>query len=116
MKSFSMKDGDVIVTKTIEMCSDAELLRQKVERVLATNQGEWKYDEEEGISFPTVLRKKYDENDIRATIEAALLRIDDTFIVIDFNLEVVGRKATIKFNAVNSDGVEVGGEYPYAGY
>lgn len=116
MKSFSMKDGDVIVAKTIEMCSDAELLRQKVERVLATNQGEWSYDTKEGIHFPTVLRKNYNENDIRATIEHALLKVDETFTLLEFSMGVVKRKASIKIKAVNADGVEVEGVYPIANY
>ena len=59
MKGFSTNDdGDVIVNSSIEMVTDEELLRQKIQRVLGTNKGEWSYDTEEGIDFSVVLRKK----------------------------------------------------------
>lgn len=113
MKSFSTQNGDVVMGKTIEIVSDTELLRQKVERVIGTNQGEWSYDEEEGINFRVVLCKNPDENEIRATIEQALTKIDETFTITEFELEMKGRAATITFRAVNGDGEEVGGEYTY---
>lgn len=116
MKSFSTFNGDVVVNKTIEMVSDAELMRQKVQRVLSTNRGEWSYDPEEGIEFSVILRKNPDKDDIRRTIEEALQHIDETFTLTSFELEVADRrKATIRLIAVNSDGVEVGGEYNYGG-
>ena len=116
MKSFSTSNGDVQVNKTIEMCSDAELLRQKVQRVLSTNRGEWSYDTEEGIRFPLILRKNPNKEDIRRTIDEALVHIDETFIMTSFDLEISDkRKATIRFTAINGDGVEVGGDYTYGG-
>jgi hypothetical protein len=113
MKSFNMHDGDVVIGKTIEMVEGAELLRQKVERVLDTNKGEWEYDTEEGIDFSVIFRKNYDKQEIRTTIEQALVRIDDTFIITKFDVATKGREATITLQAVNSDGVEVGGVYIY---
>lgn len=113
MKSFSTKDGDVVVEKTIAMVSDQELLRQKVERVLGTNKGEWEFDEDEGIEFAAVLRKNPNKDEIKATIEEALARIDSTFVVTVFELTVEGRKAVITFEAVNGDGATVGGNYSY---
>lgn len=112
MKSFSMKDGDVVVDKTIQMCDGAELLRQKVERVLGTYQGEWEFDTEEGINDKVVLKKSYNEDEIRGTIEAALRRVDETFVLLAFSLSVNERRhATITIKAVNADGVEIGGDY-----
>ena len=114
-KGFSMIDGDVLVSKTIEMTDGKELLRQKVERVIGTNLGEWQYDLQEGIDFSLILRKNYDENEIRATIERALVHIDETFALTGFNLEVdQKRHATITYTAVNGAGIEIGGTYTYA--
>ncbi|MBR5823720.1 MAG: DUF2634 domain-containing protein [Paludibacteraceae bacterium] len=113
MKSFSTKNGDVVIGKTIEIVEGAELLRQKVERILGTNQGEWEYDTEEGIDFSVIFRKNYDKQEIRTTIEQALIRIDSTFIITKFDVATKGREATITLQAVNSNGVEVGGVYKY---
>ena len=116
MKGFSTHNGDVVLNKDIEMVNGSELLRQKAVRVIGTNQGEWKYDLEEGIDFRVVLCKNPNKDEIRATIEQALMRkVDETFVITEFDMEVVGRDATISFRAVNSEGVEIGGEYTYAG-
>ena len=112
MRSFSTVDGDVVIGKTIEMVEGKELLRQKVERVVGTNKGEWEFDLDEGINFRVILTKNPDETEIRATIDEALTRIDETFVITAFDLKMErGRKATISYKAVNSDGVEVGGDY-----
>lgn len=111
---FSMKDGDVIVARTIEMVEDPELLRQKVERVIGTALGEWVYDPQEGIDRSVVICKNPDDEKIRATIEEALLHIDDTFAITAFSLEMEGRAATITFTAINSDSQEIGVTYTYA--
>lgn len=113
-KGFSMKDGDVIVTRTIELAEDPELLRQKVERVIGTALGEWAYDPQEGIDRSVVICKNPSEEKIRATIEDALLHLDDTFSITAFELKMDGRKATVTFTAVNSDSQEIGGTYTYA--
>lgn len=114
MKSFSTKNGDVVIGETIELVSDNELLRQKVERVIGTNLGEWSYDTEEGIDFHAILTKNPDEAEIRATIENALKQIDEAFVITEFSMNLSGRnRNSIYFKASNSEGVEVGGEYSY---
>ena len=115
MKGFSTNDdGDVIVNGSIEMVKDDELLRQKVQRVLGTNLNEWSYDMEEGIDFQSILRKNPSEDEIRSTIEAALVRIDETFVITSFGLTMeADRKATVSFEAVNADGVKVMGGHTY---
>ena len=115
MKGFSMKDGDVMISDTIEMADGSELVRQKIERVLGTNKGEWHYDKNEGIDFSVVLCKNPDKDEIRATIEQAITNIDETFVVTDFSMKLTGRSATITYSATNSDGEVIGGEYTYAG-
>lgn len=113
MRSFSTRNGDVVIGETIEMVEGSELLRQKVERVLGTNLGEWSYDEEEGIDFRAVLVKNPAEAEVRATIEEALIHIDETFTITEFSMELKGRAAAISFKATNGNGEEVGGEYTY---
>jgi hypothetical protein len=115
MISFSTYNGDVVVGETIEMVSDTELLRQKVARVVGTNQGEWTFDKEEGIDFRAILIKNPDKDEIRATIEAALARIDETLTITEFDMVIDRRVATISFKAVNGEGEEVGGGYTYGG-
>jgi len=112
MKGFSTHNGDVVVGKDIELVSGSELLRQKVQRVVGTNQGEWSYDPEEGIDFAVILRKNPNEDEARSEIEQALWRLDDTFAITEFDLRMEnGRHAVITFRAVNKDGLEVGGTY-----
>ena len=115
MRSFSTHNGDVVVGKTIELVSDNELLRQKVQRVLGTNLGEWAYDVDEGIDFSVVVCKNPDEAEIMNTIETALKRIDETFAISSFSLKMRGRTAKAEFIATNASGEEVGGEYTYGG-
>lgn len=105
-KGLKMIGGDVVVnTKTIEVVQDDELLRQTVELVLATNRGEWEFDPLEGIDRKLLLRKGYNADDIRGTIEAACLRVDPTLTLTDFDLSVDARRhAKIKITLVKPDG------------
>lgn len=113
-KGFKMKDGDVVINKTIEMVEDSEHLRTKAELVIGTNQGEWNFDLEEGIDFYAVLRKNPDDAEIRGTIENALRHsLDETFVVTEYDRKMNGRKATITYKAINATNAEVGGAYTY---
>jgi len=116
-KGFMMKNGDVVISNTIEMVDGAENLRTKAELVIGTNQGEWLHDILEGIDFGVVLCKNPDEGEIRVTIERALQHsIDETFTVIAFRLTMLERrKAEIEFTAINADGAEIGGVFVYGG-
>lgn len=114
-KGFKMVDGDAVVNNTIEMVYDDELLRQTIELVICTNQGEWSYDTLEGINRSVVLCKNYDEEEIRSTIEEAVLRVDDTLTLTDFSMEVdAKRHATIAFKLLKPNGEELGVTYTYA--
>lgn len=107
-KGFKVVDGDTVVDKTIKLVQDDELLRQTIELVIGTNQGEWSYDLKEGIERALILRKGYDKDEIRGTIEAACLRVDDTLTLTDFDIEVdEKRHATITFTLVKPDGDEI---------
>lgn len=113
-KGFLMVNGDAVVTKTIEMVSGDELLRQTIETVISTNQGEWFSDPQEGIDRSLVICKNPDEDEIRATIEEAVLRVDDTLTLTDFLLEVdAKRHATIDFKLLKANGEELEVTYTY---
>lgn len=115
-KGFQMVNGDAVVTNTIEMVTDDEMLRQTIELVISTHQGEWVYDPLEGIDRGVVLCKNPDEDEIRATIEAAVLRVDDTLSVTDFSLKIDDRRrATIDFKILKPDGEELEVAYTYGG-
>ena len=65
----------------------------------------------EGIDYAVLFKKNPSEDEIRVEIEEALMRLDETFAVTEFELVMDGRHATITFQAINGDGVEVGGSY-----
>lgn len=114
-KGFMMINGDAVVNRTIEMVQDDEMLRQTVELVIATNQGEWSYDLLEGINRALVLCKNPDEDEIRNTIEEAVLRVDDTLTMTDFSMTVdVKRHATITFRLIKSNGDDLEVTLTYA--
>lgn len=115
MKGFHLDDkGDVIMKNgDIEMIDGNELLRQTVQKVMSTNNGEWFLNEDEGIDFHVLLTKSPDADAVRGEIVDALLQVDDTFVLQSFSMERVERTLKVKFSAVNDDGNEVGGEVDY---
>lgn len=115
-KGFRMVNGDAVVTDTIETVTGDEMLRQTIELVISTQQGEWVYDPLEGIDRGVILCKGPEENQIRATIEAAVLRVDETLSITDFSLKVDDRRrATIDFKILKPDGQELEVAYTYGG-
>lgn len=114
-KGFKVVGGDVVVNQTIEIVQDDEHLRQTIELVIGTNQGEWRYDLQEGIERALLLCKGYDKDEIRNTIEKAVQRVDDTLALTNFTLEVdKKRHATVTFTLVKPDGDEKVVTYAYA--
>lgn len=115
-KGFLMVDGDAVVTKTIETVTGDEMLRQTIELVISTHQGEWFYDQLEGIDRGVILCKNPQEDQIRATIEAAVLRVNDMLTVTDFRLELdAKRHANIEFKILKPNGEELEVAYTYGG-
>ena len=109
-----MVNGDAVVTNTLEMVEGDEMLRQTVELVLSTFKGEWAFDPGEGIDREAILTKKYDEEEIRGTIEDAVLRINNTLAVTDFEMTVDAyRHASIAFKILKPGGDTVEVAYTY---
>lgn len=108
IKCFNLDNGgDVeIANNKIVMTSDSELLRQKVQRLLNTNKGEWFGNPGEGIDFRNILGKNVEEETVKSEILDGLLQIDDSFIITDFKMSVdnTTRKLNVSFTATNEEG------------
>lgn len=115
MKSFKLDhNGDVVVSaRNLVMVDGNDLLRQTVETVLRTNQGEWFLDEEEGIDFNSILKKMPDYDEIRGEILGGLRQVDQTFVLETYEYSLDGRKLQISFKARNGDGELVDGAVSY---
>lgn len=117
MKGFRLTDkGDVQLTNgIIDMIDGDELTAQTCRTVLSTNKGEWFLNEDEGISFSSMLGKGITEDMQRSQMEAGLRQVDSTFTLTEFSREFDSktRCATIRFTATNNEGVTVTGERDY---
>ena len=102
-------NGDAVITgNDLELVKGDEMLRQTIELVLSTYKSEWSFDPDEGIDREASLTKNYDEEEIRGTIEDAIWSIDDTLVVVDFEMTVdAHRQATITFNIRKPSGETV---------
>lgn len=98
--SFSVTDNwphDLeIEDNEIQMVTDEELFRQKLQAVWSTNKGEWSLNKSEGIDFHVILTKNPDEDEIRTELETALEKVSSTAEIASFSV-VVGddRKGVI---------------------
>ena len=111
MKDLKIKDGDLVLNNgDIGMVSDKELLVQKVELLLATMQGEWFLDEEEGINRELIFVKEnnLDEDMLQDAVYQVLMQVDETFEIDEFNANYVDRILIINFKAHNeTDEIEI---------
>lgn len=114
MKGFALDaNGDVLIENgVISIVVGDSLLQQKVMTVLRTNLKEWFFDWGQGIDFDNLLGKGTSADLARYEIERGLAQVDSTFVITEFSYEMdkAARKATIKFEAVNENGEEAGGE------
>ena len=108
IKCFNLdKSGDVeIRNNKIVMTNDNELMRQKIQKVLSTNKGEWFGNADEGINFRNILKKGVTEEDVKSEILDGLLQIDDSVIITEFSMELdhATRSLNVAFKAENLDG------------
>ena len=115
MQNFMLdENGDVIIKGgEIQLVSGNELLLQKVKTVLGTNKKEWFLNPDEGITFSNILKKSPNMDIVRNEVLSALIQVDDTFYMTEFNYEVVGRTLKIHFVAKNSNDEIVIGDYTF---
>lgn len=106
MRCFNLSNDDVEIRHNkIVMNNDSELIRQKVQKILSTNKGEWFGNADEGISFREVLGKNVDEEIVKSNILNGLLQIDPSFMFTAFNMSAdkATRKLNVSFTATNAE-------------
>lgn len=109
-------DGDIdIVNNRISTIDGSELLRQTVQAVLSTHEGEWFLNDKEGINYNLFITKKPDFEVIRSAIIEGLQQVDSTFQLEKYNYlyDKNRRTLTINFTAKNSKGEYVSGNQIY---
>lgn len=114
MKSFMLnKKGDIVILGgKIQMTSGNDLLRQTVETVIGTNNGEWFLDPDEGINFKAILGKSPNMDEVRSEIQKGLLQVDSSLFMQSFEYDVELRTLNIRFTASNgTTTIEGGTEY-----
>lgn len=88
--SFAVNDEmphDLLIEDNqIQTVSDNELFAQKLQAVWNTNKGEWSLDPSEGIDFRVVLKKGYEEDEIRDELSAALSEVSEDAELVGFEL------------------------------
>lgn len=113
MKDFALDrdSGDLVIYgNDLEMVNGNELTRQKVEKLIGTNKGEWFLNKNQGIDFGVILGKNVRTEAAKEEILQALKTLDDTFYLETFGDGSEGRQRTITFTAVNENGETVRGE------
>lgn len=111
MKSFLLnKKGDIVLSGgKIQLTSGNDLLRQTVETVIGTNNGEWFLDKDEGINFRAILGKSPNMDEVRSEIQKGLLQVDSSLFMQSFDYNVEERTLSISFTASNGAAVIEGG-------
>lgn len=102
--------GDVFIDQnTIQMVDGDELLKQSAESVIGTNKKEWFLNEDEGINFDNLFQKVANEELILNELVQGLAQIDQSFVVVSFNVERAERGLHITFSARNDKGEVIEG-------
>lgn len=118
MKGFQLdSSGDLVLNgNTLEMVTEEELIRQKVQTVLSTNRKDWFADWDEGIDFSVILCKQPEEEAVKQELVNGLLQVDETFDLVDFNMEFdrKNRILHITFSARNGSGQTIEGVKTWA--
>lgn len=108
MKGFALdENGDVIVSRDIQMTKSEDLIRQTVGTLLHTNKKEWNFNPENGIHLSNFLTKNPDMDLIRAEIQNGLYQVDSTLVITSFEHRMQGRTLLIAFTAKNQRGQEI---------
>jgi hypothetical protein len=114
MKGFLLENGDIVVTKKgeIQMTSGRDLVRQTVEAVIGTNNGEWFLNKDEGINFRAILGKSPNMDEVRSEVQKGLLQVDSSLFMQSFEYDVELRTLNVRFTASNgSIAIEGGTNY-----
>lgn len=116
MKDFALDrdSGDLVIYgNDLEMVNGDELTRQKAEKLIGTNKGEWFLNKNQGIDFWMILGKNTSVEAVKEEILQALKTLDDTFFMEKFEYNNAERKSTVEFIAINESGEKATGEYSW---
>lgn len=108
MKCFKLIDGDcVIENNDIALEYDTDVIASKIKQVLSTNLGEWEFDENEGIDFHAVLTKNPNYDLIKDYVKSAIMQVDDTLELTEFECITKGRALTINIKIETANGEQI---------
>lgn len=98
MKGFCLNEqGDVTVQNNdIKLVEGGELLAQKIQQVLRTNRGEWKWNPKEGIPVRSILKKNPNHAMIKDCIRSAIRQVDPNLTMKSCQIHTEGRKLAVR--------------------
>lgn len=108
MKDLLIKNGDLVFTGTdFRLVEGSEQLRQNVESILKTAEGEYFLDEDLGLNRENILGKSFDEELARTDIVEAIGQEQRIEEVSQIDFEKNGRELQINLKMIKEDEVEI---------
>lgn len=109
MKDFQLDENHDILIQTCDIpyVSGKQQEIQKIQQVLGTKLGEWKYNSNEGLDFDALLQKHPDQNRIREAVQNALFEIDENYVLQECSYSVEDKVIQIKASAESTTPVEL---------
>jgi hypothetical protein len=108
MKSFQLdKNGDLKkVNGDFQFVSGKDEVIQQIKQILKTNLGEWKFNEDYGISYENLQQKRINEDLTKDTIRDGLSKCSENIIIesIEIGYKKSLRLLYIEFKAYFPDG------------
>ena len=101
MKDFQLDENHDILIQTCDIpyVSGKQQEIQKIQQVLGTKLGEWKYNSNEGLDFDALLQKHPDQNRIREA--------DENYVLQECSYSVEDKVIQIKAGAESTAPVEL---------
>ncbi|KMT62647.1 contractile injection system sheath initiator [Paenilisteria newyorkensis] len=108
MKDLLIKNGDLVFTGTdFRLVEGSEQLRQNVESILKTAEGEYFLDEDLGLNRENILGKGFDEELARTDIVEAIGQEQRIEEVSQIDFEKNGRELQINLKMIKADEEEI---------
>ncbi|EUJ24771.1 hypothetical protein PGRAN_02720 [Listeria grandensis FSL F6-0971] len=108
MKDLLIKNGDLVFTGTdFRLVKGSEQLRQNVESILKTSEGEYVLDEDLGLNRENILGKGFDEELARTDIVEAIGQEQRIEEVSQIDFEKNGRELKINLKMIEMDEEEL---------
>lgn len=104
MKDLLIKNGDLVFTGTdFRVVEGSEQLKQNVESILKTSEGEYFLDEDLGLNRDNILGKGFDEELARTDIVEAIGQEQRIEEVSQIDFEMSGRDLHINLKMIKAD-------------